>query len=102
MLIVILLKSIKISSKKKGEDSRLIIWAWGALEADFERFYGMDLNYVHKNNIITFRRFLILVRGLPESSAFNRWYHQKENRNFIETNDTDIEQNIKKMGSGKK
>jgi hypothetical protein len=69
---------------------KIIIWAWGSLEADFKRFYDLDLNYIHKNNLITWRKFLILVRGLPEDSAYNRWYNDKENRNFVEAEEVII------------
>lgn len=77
----------------------MIIWAWGALEADFQRFYNMDLNYIHRNNLITWRKFLILIKGLPDNSAYYYWYKNKDNRNFVElseNSDIDIYDSIGK------
>jgi len=36
-----------------------------------------------------------LVRELPESSAFQRWINNKDNRNFVEGSDVDIQNSIK-------
>ena len=69
--------------KKKGEDPRLLVWAWGVLEADFQRFYGMDLNKEVYQNNMTSRRFMTLVRGIPPESSFGHWYRDKTNRDFV-------------------
>lgn len=74
---------------KKNIDPRIIIWGWGALEADFLRFYKIDLVYEGFSKRLTWRKFLILTRGLPEDSAFSRFYNNKDNRNFVES-DIDI------------
>ena len=75
----------------------MIIWAWGAIESDFLNYYNIDLNNVHKNNLITFRKFLLLVRELPEHSAFQRWLRDKDNRNFVVNSDIDIDNSIQRM-----
>jgi hypothetical protein len=69
----------------------LIIWAWGALEADFHRFYDMDLNFLHTNNKISWRKFLLLIRGLPNNSAYASFLTEKENRNMIFESDINKE-----------
>lgn len=58
----------------------------------------MDLNYIHKNNLITWRKFLILIKGLPENSAYHNWYnHKKEDRQFAERSENSIINQIKKI-----
>ena len=73
----------RIRYKKKGEDPRLLVWAWGALEADFQRFYGMDLNVEVYEKSMSSRRFMTLVRGIPPESSFGSWYRDKTNRDFV-------------------
>jgi hypothetical protein len=47
---------------------------------------------------ITWRKFLILVRELPDNSAYQRWLNDKDNRSFIELRDEDsIYNEIKEM-----
>jgi hypothetical protein len=77
-----------------------MIWAWGAIEADFFRFYNLDLNYVYENDCITWRKFIILIKGLPESSAFYRWYNKKDNRNFVDSSESEIEKQFNKVRGG--
>ena len=43
----------------------------------------MDLIEIHKKDLITWRKFLVLVRGLPQDSAFKEWLRDKKKRNFI-------------------
>lgn len=50
-----------------GGDPRLLIWAWKSVEADFQRYYGVDL--VKELGSISFRRLLTLVTLLPPDSA---------------------------------
>jgi hypothetical protein len=50
-----------------------------------------------KETDLTWRRFLILVRELPEESAYQRWIRNKDNRSFVEFNDSDIDREIKEM-----
>ena len=82
---------------KKNVEPRIIIWAWGSLEADFLRFYKINLNYVHENNLISWRKFLVLVRELPETSAYYRFLQNKENRNFVNMDDDYIFDNMNKV-----
>jgi hypothetical protein len=82
---------------KKNVEPRIIIWAWGSLEADFLRFYKINLNHVHENNLISWRRFLVLVRELPETSAYYRFLQNKENRNFVNMDDDYIFDNMNKV-----
>lgn len=70
--------------KKNTGDLRIIIWGFGYLEADFWRFYKIDLAKVIFDNSITFRRFINFVKSLPEESAFHAFLRNKENRNFVE------------------
>ena len=72
---------------KKNLDPRLIIWAWGALEADFWRFYKIDIN---NESSLTLRKFLVFIRGLPDDSAFKAWANNKDNRNFVEFEEVEI------------
>ena len=70
--------------KKRGGDPRLIIWAWGPLEADFQRYYRVDLTEAAMNNRLTWRKFLILLGNLPPDSAFMRWLQDRSNRALAE------------------
>jgi hypothetical protein len=41
---------------------------------------------------------MILIKGLPEDSAYNNWYHsRKEERNFVEKSENDINNQIKRI-----
>ena len=59
---------------------------YGALEADFQRDYGLHLGEEIWVNNISARRMMSLVTGLPQGSAFHRvsqpkqwnWGHQEE------------------------
>jgi len=70
------------SNESTSTDPRLIVWAWGALEADFQRYYRMDLNDEVFGKAMTARRLGILVRGLPADSAFAWWLKDTKNRDF--------------------
>ena len=74
---------------KKRADPRLLVWAWGALEADFLRYYRLDLNKEAFTNRISLRRFAVLVAGLPEGSAYVRFLRNKSNRSMVEINSVD-------------
>jgi len=69
---------------KKQIDPRLLVWAWGSWEADFWRFYQIDLNELAFKSSMSLRRFSVLVRGLPENSAYVRWLKNKGNRDMAE------------------
>lgn len=69
---------------KKRVDPRLLLWAWGPLEADFWRYYKIDLQQEGLSDRLTWRRFLVLVRGLPSDSAFVNWLGDKDNRDLAE------------------
>ena len=73
---------------KKRTDPRLLTWGWGALEADFWRYYGLDLNEEAFANSLSFRRFMVFVRGLPADSAWQRWLANSRNRDLAEVNDS--------------
>ena len=77
--------------RKKRTDPRLIIWAWGALEADFWQYYRTDLNELAFSNSMSMRRFSVLVGGLPTESAFARWLRNKKNRDMAEISIIDDE-----------
>ena len=81
---------------KKRVDPRLLLWAWGYLEADFLRHYQIDLQEEGLSNRLTWRRFLILVRGLPDDSAFYRWMRDKDNRSLAEWADDLVSEGISK------
>lgn len=59
-------------------DLRLIVWGWGFLEADFARFYHLDLYEEVFVEDISQRRFFALISGLGEDSAFIRFYRSKD------------------------
>ncbi len=71
---------IRNRKRKKVDDPRILNWGWGYLEADFQRFYNMDLNREVFRNDMSMRRLLILLRGLPAESAFGHFYNDKTNR----------------------
>jgi hypothetical protein len=60
------------------------VWGWGYIEADFIRYYNIDILYFYKNDSITWRRFLILIKGLPADSAFKEFIRDKKKRSFVE------------------
>jgi hypothetical protein len=60
------------------------LWGWGSIEADFQKFYKIDLVQEGFSNTISWRRFLILVRGLPKDSAWRTWYSNDEDRKYAE------------------
>jgi len=43
---------------------------WGVIEADFQRFYGLDLRRVLWVDRVGVRRLWDLIAGLPPESAF--------------------------------
>ncbi len=45
---------------------------WASLEADFQRFYGLDLRRVLWVDRVGCRRLWDLIDGLPDVSAFQR------------------------------
>lgn len=59
---------------------------WGALEADFQRFYRIEITKAVFSDGMTFRRFLNLVRGLPGDSAFAAFYDKHGNSKRLNTN----------------
>lgn len=65
-----------------SNDPRILVWAWGALESDFERFYRMDLCREVFDNGMTARRLMVLIKGLPADSAFAWWLKDTKNRDF--------------------
>lgn len=46
----------------------------------------MDIN----KQDLTWRKFLVFIRGLPENSAFKAWLSNKHNRNFVEFEEVEI------------
>lgn len=50
---------------------------WGALEADFQRFYGLDLRRLLWVEGVGCRRLWDLISGLPDGSAFQRALQSK-------------------------
>lgn len=63
----------------------MIVWAWPHLEADFQRFYGIDLQQDGLGGRMTWRRFRTLMRGLPKDGATARFLADRSNRNLIDT-----------------
>jgi hypothetical protein len=57
----------------------MVLWGWGALEADFFRYYQKDLYTEVWVNQISSRRFIVLVSGLPPDSAWARFLQNEEN-----------------------
>ncbi len=80
----------------------MIIWAWGPIEADFLRYYKLDLNELAFNNIISWRKFSILLSNLPIESSFMRWYKNKDNRDLMEMDENEISKNISGVGKHKR
>ncbi|WP_353625783.1 Gp15 family bacteriophage protein [Bacillus sp. JCM 19041] len=72
------------------------MWAWAALEADFYRFYDLNLTKEGFGNRLSWRRFLVFVRGLPEDSAFQRFLQDRKNRNLAEWNQGSMNEEAKK------
>lgn len=62
----------------------IFIWGWGYIEADFIRYYNIDILECYKNDSITWRRFLILIRSLPGDSSFKEFIRDKKKRSFVE------------------
>jgi hypothetical protein len=79
--------------KKAKEDPRVLNWGWGSLEADFQRFYGLNLNEEVFGKDMSMRRLLVLIRGLPADSAFGYFLDDDTNRDaasFDLQNITDV------------
>ena len=74
------------SRRGKGLNPLILNWGWGYLEADFQRFYAIDLNRSVFKNHMSLRRLMILVRGLPPESNFARFYHDKSGRAAADSN----------------
>jgi hypothetical protein len=68
------------------------LWGWGALEADFWHYYRIDLQKEGFGGSLSWRKFLILIRGLPADSAFHRWLaNSKDQRDLAEWNEDSID-----------
>ncbi|WP_407901391.1 Gp15 family bacteriophage protein [Halalkalibacterium halodurans] len=76
------------------------MWSWGALEADFWRFYRIDLNKEAFTNRLSWRRFLVFVRALPEDSAFQRFLSDRKNRTMAEWDEQQLSENAKRLKGG--
>lgn len=65
----------------------------------------MDLVEEGLSNRLSWRRFMILVRGLPSESAYYRWLGQKETRKFAEWSEDAVYEGMQKShgrkGGGK-
>ncbi len=70
------------------------MWAWGPLEADFLRYYKIDLQQEGLSNRLSWRKFLILLRGLPSDSAYVQWLSNRKNRSFAEWSDDAVEEGM--------
>lgn len=79
-----------IQQKKNSSNLKVIIWGFGFLEADFWRYYNIDLVKACFENTITWRRFINFVKSLPEESAFVAFLKNKENRSFIDNDEISI------------
>jgi len=76
------------------------LWAWGSIEADFKRYYDIDLNAVAFENKMSWRSFCILLRGLPDDSAWIRFVRDKQNRNLVDISSVSlIDTNISALGN---
>jgi len=84
-------------ASKKRSDPRVIVWAWGAIEADFAGYYGIDLVEEGFKDTLSWRRFFMLLKGLPEGSAYARWLKNKENRQFAEWSEDKVDEDINKV-----
>ncbi|MED4127712.1 Gp15 family bacteriophage protein [Shouchella hunanensis] len=76
------------------------MWGWAALEADFYRFYRIHLTQEGFENRLSWRRFLVFVRGLPEDSAFQRFLQDKKNRSMAEWDQDKMNEESKKWKGG--
>jgi hypothetical protein len=72
------------------------------LEADFWRYYRIDLTEEGFTNQLSWRRFMVLVRGLPGDSAFGRWLQDKENRSLAEWSEDSVADEIEKIKERKR
>jgi len=54
------------------------VWGWNQLEADFFVYYRLDLFDAIYKEVISIRRFMALVSGLPVDSAFFRFMQDKD------------------------
>lgn len=54
------------------------MWGWGALEADFLRFYRIDLTFEVWENRMSMHRFVTLAIGLPQDSAWVRFIQDED------------------------
>src|SRR5690606_42037046 len=62
-----------------------VLTRWAALEADWQRFYGEPLTEaIHR---MTWRRFCVLVRGLPPDAMFHLTSPARRGVNRIEDPD---------------
>ncbi|MFB4260267.1 Gp15 family bacteriophage protein [Shouchella clausii] len=77
------------------------MWAWAALEADFYRFYGINLTKEGFENRLSWRRFLVFVRGLPEDSAFQRFLQDKKKRSAAEWDEGNMQMEANKWKGGR-
>jgi hypothetical protein len=78
----------------------LIIWGWGAIESDFQRFYNIDINEACFNDSITWRKFKTLLKHLPPESAWGYFLADKDKRRWADNPDFDIRNiKIKKRGN---
>ena len=50
------------------------------------------------SNRLSWRRFLLLVRGLPYDSAYHRWINNDKNRSFATWDDSKIDSQIRNIG----
>lgn len=71
-------------NRKKKSEERQIIWGWGWLEADFQRFYQIDLNFEVYQNGMSNRRFMNLLKGIPPESGWGYFLRQKDNRDLVQ------------------
>jgi len=67
------------------------------LEADFMRYYNIDLVEESVNNTLSWRRFLLFIQALPPGSAYERWLSNNKNRQFAEWNGEIVDENINQV-----
>lgn len=72
----------------------MIIWYWDALEADFLRFYKLDINECLYT--MTWRKASVLIRNLPADSAFAAKLRDKKSRAFAEWDERSVTQEFLK------
>jgi len=75
-------------NEKSSLDARLIIWGWASLEADFQRYYNLDINTAM--GTMSLRRFLVLIRGLGEFSNFAQFLKEKKGKLLAEFNEDNL------------